>query len=322
MGNRDAVGNRDRAGGVPRPMTTRSRASGRRPAGDLVARAGVGRAPAGVGLAPAGVGLALAGAVLLVGCGPIAPTVGTPPVGSPLTAKGPLMAEFDASLATWQSSGITRYAFTYQPQCFCDTTPRLVVSDGDGIRVDGVPPGPQIFAPAGVPGLFEFARRAINGDSATIEYDPVTGVPIHLISDPMREAIDDELTFTVSGWTLDPPDDRLLGEVTRARLRWAALQVLDYSMTVTFGRDVYEVTVRDANPTVRKGGRTIDPQDLLETPTDVWALLQYAADAVRSGRATVALDDEFGYPKRIVVAADPSSVPSGFTVSVTNFRRR
>ena len=29
------------------------------------------------------------------------------------------MAEFDRNLATWQASGITRYAFTYTPFCFC-----------------------------------------------------------------------------------------------------------------------------------------------------------------------------------------------------------
>jgi hypothetical protein len=257
-------------------------------------------------------------AIVAAACGPLTPTVATPPAGSPLAEKGPLMAAFDQSLAKWQAAGITRYAFTYQPQCFCDTWPRLVVSDGDGIRIDGVPAGPGGSTPAGVPGLFAFARNAINGDSATIEYDPTTGVPVHVVSDPMRHAIDDELTFSVVDWTLEPPDDRTIGAVSQARARWSAARILDYSMTVTIGRDVYRVGVRDGSPTVRKNGRRFDPADHPETPIDVWPLLQAAADWARTGTATVTLDERLGYPKRIEVQPSPAG-GVGETITVSDF---
>lgn len=267
--------------------------------------------------------LLLLGAIALLpaaACGPIAPTAATSPIPSDFTQKGPLMAAFDENLAKWQAAGITRYAFTYQPQCFCDITTRLVVADGREVRIDGVPAGPVSGTPVGVPGLFDFARRAIKGDNAAIEYDPVTGVPIHLTSDPVRNAIDDELTFTVTHWTLEPPDDQRIGDVSRALARWQAQQILDYSMTLTIDRDIYHVKVRDASPAVTKGGRRLDPDDLTEVPTDVWQLLRFAADYARTGSATVTLDDQIGYPRRIVVDGGPTG-GSGQTIEVTNFKR-
>ena len=56
-------------------------------------------------------------------------------------------------------------------------------------------------------------------------------------SDPMANAIDDELSFTVDGWTLDPPDDRLLGQVTAARDRWLAGNVAWYTMRIRVACD-------------------------------------------------------------------------------------
>src|SRR4051812_17254624 len=105
--------------------------------------------------------IASLGAVIafLAACGPLIPSPMTPPGGSALTPKQPLMAEFDRNLAKWQASGIGRYAFTYTPSCFCPLRSHLVVRDGGTVRIDGVPVDgngvPPVGAPIGVDGLFE-----------------------------------------------------------------------------------------------------------------------------------------------------------------------
>ena len=65
-----------------------------------------------------------------------------------------------------------------------------------------------------MPGLFALVRGAVDGDQLKVTYDPATGVPLAMDSDPMENAYDDELSFRVTDWTLDPPDDALLGEVS------------------------------------------------------------------------------------------------------------
>src|SRR5262249_10544003 len=107
------------------------------------------------------VGIPIAVLALMAGCGPltVSPSVPADPDASLPMPKGPLMADYDRHLATWQASGIARYAFTYSPTCFCPLTQHLIVGDGGVVRIDGVPVDgsvdPPIGAPVGVEGLFE-----------------------------------------------------------------------------------------------------------------------------------------------------------------------
>jgi hypothetical protein len=262
--------------------------------------------------------------LVVAACGPIAPTTSAPPVGSPVANKRPLQAAFDENLAKWQAAGITRYAFTFRPECFCDTAPRLVVVDADGVRVDGVPIGGATFAPAGVPGLFEQARRAIEGDSAAIEYDFATGVPIHLVSDPVQNAVDDELTFSVTEWTLDPPDDRALGRITTARRQWDQQRLAAYTLTISFvcscvhDGKTYDIAVGDGEPVVRSGGRKVNFNHLEGVPLSVEAAFEFAASYASTGDGVVAIDPESGVPTHIRVdsAKDSSGRPETLDVTV------
>ena len=232
------------------------------------------------------------------------------------------MDEFDRNLATWQAAGITRYAFTWKPMCFCDTTPRLVVADGAALRIDGIPAGPEPWIPAGVPGLFEIVRRAINGDSASVDYDATTGVPVSMTSDPVANGVDDELSFAIDDWTLEPPDDRFLGDVSRARAIWNAKGIESYSMTLKANHEVYEVAVRNDQLSVTQGGRKL-PMNLLEDVYSVRALFDgLVVDATQGHLSTLAFDDELGYPTEIITVADRRSGTKAATVRVTNFRRR
>ena len=270
-------------------------------------------------------GLALILAATAAACGSLVPAPPLAPSGSPLTAKQSLMAEFDRNLAAWQASAITRYAFTFKPMCFCDTTPHLVVSDGGPIRIDGVPADQQPGAPAGVPGLFEFVRRAINGDRASITYDQSTGVPMAMTSDPIANAIDDEFSFTLSDWTLDPPDDRVLGSISRARRLWDGQNIRTYTWSTKLGCDCfydgrrYDITVKDGDPTVRSDGKRVAVEDLVGVPVTVPAFFDLATRWAVMGEATVAFDGERGYPTRAEVHDNRAEAVRSETITVESF---
>lgn len=261
-------------------------------------------------------------ALIAVACGPIVPVPATPPVGSPLTAKGPLMAAFDESLARWQAAEIAHYAFTFTPSCFCPSSPSLIVVDGDAIRINGLPAGPAApgsLAPLGVNGLFDLVRRAIQGDRVTVAYDPKTGVPLSMDSDPMANAIDDELSFTVTGWTTDPPDDAALAEVTKARRTWDGQGIHSYDWSIELDGTRYDIEVRGGTPTVRSGGKPV--RDTLMGPwtvPDVFDQLVYAATTPQI-ELEATYDPSLGYPTRMSWHdSRPDATPSG-TVRVLSF---
>ena len=240
------------------------------------------------------------------------------------------MAEFDRNLATWQASGITRYAFIYAPSCFCPLISHLVVGDGTEIRIDGVAtdgsvPAP-IGAPLGVDGLFEIVRRAIKGDRATIAYDGSTGVPTKLDSDPVSNAVDDEFSFQVTDWTLDPPDDLVLGSISTARRLWDGQNLRTYAWSIKVSCDCfhdgrrYAITVKDNDPTVRFHGKTVAASDLDGVPVTVPAFFDLATGwAVMRLETDVAFDGERGYPTRAEVHATGQDAVQSETISVVSF---
>ena len=250
--------------------------------------------------------LGLLAAIVIAGCSALG-IDGLP--GWERDPKQPLRDELEANVATWEAAGVDRYAFTFRPSCFCPRDPHLVVVEGAETRIDGVPVGPDQEpwdTPAGVPGLFELVRRAIEGDSVTVTYDPVTGVPLAMDSDPIEAAIDDEFSFTVEEWTDEPPDDRLLGEVTRARALWRDRQPVSYSMTFRTACDgcgqapeTYELTVRGGETVVRSGDRTYDADDLAGLPLTVEGLFDGAMYAATRSLTDFAADPELGYPTLI-----------------------
>lgn len=239
------------------------------------------------------------------------------------------MAEFDRNLALWQSTGIRTYAFTYEVSCFCPEGPHLIVSDGTSVRIDGLAVDattpPPIGAPVGVDGLFEIVRRAINGDRATITYDPATGVPTAMDSDPIANAVDDEMAFKVTGWTLDPPDDGSLGSVTNARRVWERQSPSDYSWSIVIACDCFydgrsfDVSVRDGEPTVRSAGKAIAIDKLDGVPLTVPALFDFAAAGATTAGFGFEFDARGGFPTRVDVHDDRPEAVQFETITVRSF---
>lgn len=245
--------------------------------------------------------------------------------------KQPLIDEYARNVATWQKAGISRYGFTYTPFCFCPLGTHSVVGDGSVIRIDGLaidsstPESKGV--PAGVPGLFDLVRRAIDGDSVTIRYDPRTGVPVAMDSDPVANAIDDELTFKVTDWTLEPPDDQLLGRLTTARRAWERQQVGSYAWSITITCECvydgkrFDITVRDGDPTVRSRGKRIANDELEGVPLTITAFFDRVAVWVTKPGSSATFDTEFAYPTRVSVGPDPGLPGQAEPIEVVAFSK-
>jgi hypothetical protein len=264
-----------------------------------------------------GLGLALGA------CGPLFPVPATPAQPDP---KAPLREEFDRNVAKWQASGITRYAFIWTPQCFCAAGTHLVVVDGDGVRVDGLPPLDAWSAPVGVPGLFALVRQRIDGEELTVGYDPVTGVPISMDSDPAANTFDDELSFTVADWTLNPPDDRVLGRITAARRAWDGRGVGRYVWSIEVGCDCvwngrrFDITIGDGDPRVRSNGRRVSLETLEGLPLTIPDLFAFASGMAMTPDVEVTFEGGPDHPTQVGVRDHRPNAVRSETIRVVRFR--
>ena len=110
---------------------------------------------------------------------------------------------------TWSRQGITSYRFTVNVLCFCiDRGPFAVVVEQGRVTsvtdpATGAPRTPDPFVPLTVEALFARIDDAIERDADEIEvrYDPTLGYPQEIAIDFIENAIDDEVTYTVSDLT-------------------------------------------------------------------------------------------------------------------------
>ncbi len=105
----------------------------------------------------------------------------------------------------WGAAGILDYDFTLQRGCFCaDFGPKRVkVRRGVVESILDLDTGDPFVdsrnAYPAIPGLFDFLADAIDeADEITIDYDRALGFPISVTIDFIKDAIDDELSLTVS----------------------------------------------------------------------------------------------------------------------------
>jgi hypothetical protein len=159
-----------------------------------------------------------------------------------------------------------------------------------------------------------------------VGYDDATGVPVSMQSDPIANAVDDELDFSVTGWTIDPPDDRALGEITRARRVWERHPPSRYVWSLVFDCDCtcdgerFDVTVVDGDETVRSDGRRVSLEKLEGVPLTVGDFFRMAADAAKNADVTAEFDGRSGYPKRVTMRDDAPGAVHEVTIRVVRFR--
>jgi hypothetical protein len=120
----------------------------------------------------------------------------------------------DRNVALWEGTEPARYAFFLQRLCFCgaELTQRVRIEVANGVVVS------RTYADNGLPvpaqwhnlfpameGIFLIVREALDRKAAEFEvqYDPIRGYPRTGIFDYVLNAADEELTFQVTGFSVE-----------------------------------------------------------------------------------------------------------------------
>jgi hypothetical protein len=118
----------------------------------------------------------------------------------------------DDARALWAAQSVSSYAFTQRRLCFCiegGVAVRVEVENGvvaSRTRVDdGEPVSPdaaQYYL--SVPDLFDFIEETLEREPADLKivYDQTLGYPTLVEIDYVEMAIDDELTYEISAFTI------------------------------------------------------------------------------------------------------------------------
>jgi len=121
--------------------------------------------------------------------------------------------ELEKNRDKWQAQQIADYQFTLRVICFCpeDITSPVIIEVRDGtfssIRYAQDPDAvsTDFFGRANtVEKLFIIIEEAIEdeADELTVDYDPDYGLPLKIAIDPVFNAVDEEITYTVSDFKI------------------------------------------------------------------------------------------------------------------------
>jgi Family of unknown function (DUF6174) len=127
--------------------------------------------------------------------------------------------EFSNNKMKWEDANISHYQFHLNIGCFCafrDKMPLTIeVSNGevvsmigaDGVEIPATDPNDELYSRyATIDRLFSELDAVLNGDAdeVTVTYDPDYGFPNEIYIDAIKEAADDELSLSVSGFEMLP----------------------------------------------------------------------------------------------------------------------
>jgi hypothetical protein len=167
-------------------------------------------------------GLAMAAAAVLLLTGASSATaqarVASAPV-DPGIADGMAQKQLDSARQRWQAAQIRDYHFTVERVCFC--LPSFRVPATIVVRDDVPLAPPAAFDDvATVPRLQAIVQKAIDDqvERLNVTYD-ARGVPREIAIDRSSMIADDEITYRVTGFTVDRPRVLAKGDVL-LRLRW------------------------------------------------------------------------------------------------------
>ncbi|WKZ48888.1 MAG: DUF6174 domain-containing protein [Anaerolineales bacterium] len=125
-------------------------------------------------------------------------------------------SELERNRQTWQDAGVSHYRMDLSLSCFCvfnELMPLSVevkdgkvvsLADKDGNPISADDPNYSFFVGLGtVDALFadlESAMKSPEAGDITVKYDAALGFPTEAQIDYIKEAVDDELYVTVSGF--------------------------------------------------------------------------------------------------------------------------
>ena len=112
--------------------------------------------------------------------------------------------------ALWDALDIQNYDFVYEESCFCAfTAPNPVtLSVRDGAVTAATPVGsflgtmPPLNSFPTIDSVFAILERAQKNSpgGVTVEFDPTYHYPTRIAVDPIKNAVDDEVTYTVGSF--------------------------------------------------------------------------------------------------------------------------
>ena len=123
--------------------------------------------------------------------------------------------ELEKNRQPWQDSGITHYRFSLNIGCFCAFRSQMPITvevqNGEIISItypDGTlaaetDPGYETFSRyATIERIFSELEAGLAGDAeeVTVTYDSARGYPSEIYFDYIKDAVDDELSLTVSNF--------------------------------------------------------------------------------------------------------------------------
>jgi hypothetical protein len=145
-----------------------------------------------------------------------------------------------------------------------------------------------------------------------------------MVSDPVANAIDDELTFKVTDWTLEPADDELLGRLTAARRAWERQEVSSYAWSIKITCECvydgmqFDISVQNGDPTVRSRGKRIELEGV---PLTITAFFDRVSVWVTKPGSSATFDPGLAYPTRVSVGPDPVLPGQAETIEVVAFSK-
>ena len=118
----------------------------------------------------------------------------------PDITSGKAARKFINARALWQSKHIRNYQMTITASCFCAGPPtaKVTVRNGKPVRVSAKP----WYWPRSVTGLFGVVAKAIVDEAASLDvrYSARLGYPKRISIDSIAMAVDDEITYRVTGF--------------------------------------------------------------------------------------------------------------------------
>lgn len=128
-------------------------------------------------------------------------------------------SEYDQNIKKWQEAGVSHYRFDLFVVCFCpfrDLMPLTIevqngevvsITKPDGTALESSDPSYAVISPVTtIEGLFAQVESSSSGESGEVlvTYDTLYGYPVTISIDPIKEAIDDEISYQVENFEALP----------------------------------------------------------------------------------------------------------------------
>jgi hypothetical protein len=136
-----------------------------------------------------------------------------------IACSGPAArSEYETNLAKWQDKAVGDYTYRISIGCFCPYMGQMpltvVVHDGKAVSMktaDGSNPAQNAESYRQVDTIDKLfgilAGAQASADEVKVSYDPTYGYPQSIAIDYIKNAVDDETSYQVSGFEVLPADN-------------------------------------------------------------------------------------------------------------------